>query len=144
MNDMMNIIAQYQLSVPPSSLLLIKALSHVEGLGYQLDPEFNLIQVAQSFIINQYRRRFSLVYWNRCLKSSLADLIDFLSHLPTDLNPLYNIFRSDRFKRDFNLEGLDELCQTIDRFSHRFSFAIILASLVISSSLVVHAKVLSF
>jgi ubiquinone biosynthesis protein len=141
MNDMMNIAAQYQLSAPPDLLLLIKALSQVEGLGYQLDPEFDLTQVARPFIISQYRRRFSPAYWNRRLQGSLADLIDFLSLMPTDLKPLYNMLRSGRFKSDFNLEGLDELRQTIDRSSYRLSFAIVLASLVIGSSLVVHAKV---
>jgi ubiquinone biosynthesis protein len=50
------------------------------------------------------------------------------------------MLRSGRLKSDFNLEGLEELRHTLDRASYRLSFAIVLASLVIASAVMVHAK----
>ncbi|MDR2945550.1 MAG: AarF/ABC1/UbiB kinase family protein [Candidatus Adiutrix sp.] len=141
LNDMMSVAAQYQLSLPSDLLLLIKALVQVEGLGYKLDPEFDLADVARPFVIGQYRRRFSPGHWFKRFGDSLADLKDFLEMLPGDLKPLYHMLRSGRFKIDFILDGMDDLRQTVDRASYRLSFAVVLASLVIGSSVVIHADI---
>lgn len=139
LNDMTNIAAQYQLSLPSDLTLLIKALSQVEGLGSQLDPDFDVVRVARPFIIQQYRQRYNPRYWINRLGGNLMDLKDFVEMLPSDLKPLYNMIRSGKIKSDFNLEGLEELRQTVDRSSYRLSFAVVLASLVIGSSVVIHA-----
>ena len=141
LNDMMNIAAQYQLSLPSDLLLLVKALTQVEGLGYQLDPDFDLVRVAKPFIVRQYRERYNPRYWLERLSDGLMDVKDFLEMLPADLKPLYNMLRSGKFKSEFSLEGLENLRQTVDRSSYRLSFAVVLASLVIGSSVVIHADI---
>lgn len=141
LNDMMNIAAQYQISLPSDLVLLVKALTQVEGLGCQFDPDFDLVRVARPFLINQYRQRYNPRYWIKRFGDNLMDLKDFFEMLPADLKPLYNMLRSGRIKSEFNMEGLEELRQTVDRSSYRLSFAIVLASLVIGSSVVIHADI---
>ena len=141
LNDVQNVAAQYQLALPSDLLLLVKALTQVEGLGLKLDPDFDLVGVAKPFITNQYRLRYNPRYWIKRLSEGLIDLRDFLEMLPSDMKPLYNMLRSGRIKSDFTVEGLDELMQTIDRSSYRLSFAVVLASLVIGSSIVIHANI---
>jgi len=141
LNDMINIAAQYHISLPSDLVLLVKALTQVEGLGRQFDPDFDLVRVARPFLINQYRQRYDPRYWIKRLGDNLTDLKDFLEMLPNDLKPLYNMLRGGRLKSEFKMEGLEDLRQTIDRSSYRLAFAIVLASLVISSSVVIHANV---
>ena len=141
LNDVLNIAAQYQLSLPSDLLLLVKALTQVEGLGLKLDPDFDLLAVARPFIRDQYRRRYQPRYWIKRFSDSFLDFKDFLEMLPSDLKPLYNMLRSGRIKSEFNLDGLEEMRQTIDRSSYRLSFAVVLASLVIGSSIVIHANI---
>lgn len=141
LNDMMNIAAQYQLSLPSDLVLLVKAMSQVEGLGGQLDPDFDLVRVARPFIVKQYRERYNPRYWFKRFGANFMDLKDFLEMLPSDLKPIYNMLRSGKIKSDFTLEGLEELRQTVDRSSYRLSFAVVLASLVIGSSVVIHADI---
>ncbi|MDR0882061.1 MAG: AarF/ABC1/UbiB kinase family protein [Candidatus Adiutrix sp.] len=141
LNDMMSLADQYQLSLPSDLLLLIKALTQLEGLGCQLDPDFNLVKVARPFIVSQYRKRYSPRYWLKRLGENMVDWKDFLEMVPGDLKPLYNMLRSGRLKSDFSLEGLEDLRQTLESSSYRLSFAVVLASLVIGSSVVIHADV---
>ena len=141
LNDVLNIASQYQLMLPSDLVLLVKALTQVEGLGYQLDPDFDLVKVAKPFVAAQYRRRYDPRYWLKRFGENMIDVKDFLEMLPADLKPMYNMLRSGRFKSDFNLEGLEELRQTVDRSSYRLSFAVVLASLVIGSSVVIHANI---
>ena len=140
LKDMLNIAVNHQLSLPPDLMLLVKVLIQIEGLGVKLAPDFNILQAARPFLKEQYRRRVSPGYWARRLKNALTDAADFLTLLPGDLKPLYQMLRSGRLKSDFNLEGLEELRHTLDRASYRLSFAIVLASLVIASAVMVHAK----
>ena len=141
LNDMMNIAAQYQMALPSDLLLLVKAVVQVEGLGYQLDPDFDAAKVARPFLLNQYRRRYNPRYWFKRFSDNLVDFKDFVEMLPNDLRPMYNMLRSGRIKSDFNLEGLEDLRQTLDRSSYRLSFAVVLASLVIGSSVVINANI---
>jgi len=140
LKNMLDIAVQHQLSPPPDLMILVKALIQIEGLGRQLDPDFNILQAARPFLREQYRRRVSPAYWARRLKNALTDAADFLALLPGDLKPFYQMIRGGRLKSDFNLEGLEELRQTLDRASYRLSFAVVLASLVIASAVMVHAK----
>lgn len=137
--DMMGIAAQYQLALPPDLLLLVKAMVQVEGLGYQLDPDFDAVKVAKPFLVRQYRRRYNPRYWFRRFSDSLIEVKDFMEVLPNDLKPLYNMLRSGRIKSEFIVDGLEDLRHTVDRSSYRLSFAIVLASLVIGSSVVIHS-----
>ena len=141
LNDMMSIAAQYQLALPSDLLLLVKALVQVEGLGYQLDPDFDAAKVARPFLVSQYRRRYNPRYWFKRFSDGLIDVKDFLEMLPNDLRPMYNMLRSGRLKSEFTLDGLEDLRQTVDRSSYRLSFAVVLASLVIGSSVVIHANI---
>ena len=141
LSDMMTIAAQYQLSLPPDLVLLVKALTQVEGLGYALDPDFDITSIARPFLVRHYRQRYAPRYWLKRAGARLDDLMNFLEMLPTDLKPMFNMIRSGRFKSEFTVEGLEELRQTVDRSSYRLSFAIVLASLVIGSSVVIHADI---
>lgn len=141
LSDMMNIAAQYQLSLPPDLALLVKALTQVEGLGRALDPDFDITLVARPFLFRQYRRRYDPSYWLKRFGENFDEIKNFLEMLPADLKPMFNMLRSGRFKSEFIVDGLEDLRQTVDRSSYRLSFAIVLASLVIGSSVVIHADI---
>ncbi|MGL4209328.1 MAG: ABC1 kinase family protein [Candidatus Adiutrix sp.] len=141
LSDVVDIAAQYRLSLPADLMLLVKALSQVEGLGLRLDPDFDITAAARPFVLAQYRRRFSPMYWSRRLRDVFFDAWSFIETFPNDLRPMYNMLRSGRFKFDMHMEGLDDLRQTVDRASYRLSFAVVLASLVIGSSVVIHADI---
>ncbi|MDR1922265.1 MAG: ubiquinone biosynthesis protein UbiB, partial [Candidatus Adiutrix sp.] len=78
LNDMVDIAAQYQLSLPSDLAFLVKALSQIEGLGYRLDPDFDISKAARPFLVEQYRRRFNPLYWGGRVRGLFFDLRDFL------------------------------------------------------------------
>lgn len=137
LNDMLNIAAQYQLALPQDLMLLVKALTQVESLGRRLDPDFDLLAAARPFLLRQFQRRYDPRYWFKRFGEGLDNFKNFVEMLPADLKPLYNMLRAGRFKSEIEVEGLEQLRQTVDRASYRLSFALVLASLVIGSSLVV-------
>ncbi len=141
LRDMLNITTQYELSLPPDIMLLIKALSQVEGLGLQLDPNFDIVEVAKPLVLKEYKRRSSPRHILNRLREYLGEAKDFFDVLPNELKPLLKLIKGGHLKCDFQMEGMEELRHSVDKASYRMSFALVLASLVIGSSIVIHADI---
>lgn len=84
--------------------------------------------------INPFRQSQELFYW-------LADALDVARDLPYDIGILLRELRKGRLKIEFEHIGIEPIRRTIEKVLNRMSLTIIIASLLISSSVVVLAKV---
>jgi ubiquinone biosynthesis protein len=66
-----------------------------------------------------------------------SDYLSLIRELPEDLREIIAQIRQGRMKFEFMHSGLERLREALDRVSNRISFAIVLASLIIGSSLIV-------
>jgi len=133
--------ATHRLRVNPDFLLFVKALSLIEGLGRELDPEFDIIHKATPFVEQIHKERF---YPRRIIEDvigSSSEVMQLLRSLPRDLQTLFRQARKGKLKLEFEHLGLEPLLKTLERFSSRLSFAVVLASLVIGSSLIIHSGI---
>ncbi len=61
--------------------------------------------------------------------------------LPLEVRRLMAIVKDGRAKIQFHHQGLEGLMNTLERIVNRLAFALVLASLIVSSSVFVHARV---
>ena len=116
---------------------MIKALSTIEGIGRRLDPDLDVIEQAAPFV---KRIQLNRIYPKRIIKditNSGNDLLHLLQDIPGELHDIFRLIRHGKIKIEFEHQGLDEMLAVHNRISNRFAFAIILASLVIGSFLIV-------
>jgi ubiquinone biosynthesis protein len=71
----------------------------------------------------------------------LIDALDTVRDLPYDIGVVFRELRRGRIKIEFEHVGLEPLRSTIERFGNRTSLSIVIAALLLSSSMVVTAKV---
>ncbi|MCB1036795.1 MAG: AarF/ABC1/UbiB kinase family protein, partial [Acidobacteria bacterium] len=139
LRQLLEISARHQLSIPADFFLTIKALANVEGLCRNLDPDFEIAAHAVPFLERLQWER----YYPRRLAQDLATsggaFLGVLRDLPGELRTAIRQVRTGRAKMGFEVGGLDPVLSTLDRVSNRLAFAIVLASLVIGSSLIVLA-----
>ena len=116
---------------------MMKAITTVEGVGRILDPNLELIKLAQPFMkkVKSDRLRLNRIAEEAGLTTS--EYIDLLRDLPEELRSILSQLRHGRMKLEFEHRGLSELRAVLDQMSNRISFAIVLASLVIGSSLII-------
>jgi ubiquinone biosynthesis protein len=138
--DILELLNHHDLKTPKNLLLLIKSLSQLESLGLKLDPDYKIIDEAQPIVADLYRQRFSPAYWLESLNHHGLELAMTLESLPDELSPLYKTIKSGRLPADLTVKGLDRMSRMVNQASYRLTFAIVLASLVIGSSLVIHSK----
>jgi len=132
-----SVVAEYRLKVPPDFYLLAKALVTIEGVGKGLDPEFNAVEHAEPFArkliwARMSPRRLIEDFYHSALEARLL-----LRDLPVETRDILERVRQGEIRIKFEHEGLDPMLKTIAQASNRAVFAIVLASLVIGSSLIV-------
>lgn len=130
------IMREHSLTLPPDLTLLFKALVTLEGFGRQLDPEFHLINHLAPFVERVIRERYTPAALLKRGQHNLNELYGFVTGLPRDLGRLIREVRRGRFRIDLDLKRLDHFGQQIDRSANRLTMAIMTASLVIGSSIV--------
>lgn len=130
------IMREHSIVLPSDLTLLFKALITLEGLGRQLDPAFHMIEHLAPFVERVIRDRYTPSALMRRGQRNLNELYGFLTGLPRDLARLIREVRRGRFRIDLDLKRLDHFGQQIDRSANRLTMAIMTASLVIGSSIV--------
>nr|WP_243435735.1 AarF/UbiB family protein [Acanthopleuribacter pedis] len=137
----LDVTVKYRLSIPAPYFLLLKAITQMEDLGGKLDPEFSFSEEAGPYIrrimVNRYHpRRLAGNLWE-----TSQDIIYLAKEVPGEMRELLKQLKQGKAKMELEHLGLTPLMVTLDRISNRIASAIVLASLIIGSSLIVHAKV---
>ena len=135
--EILEVMIQHQIKVPSDLVLLTKALVTIEGVGRELDPDFNMVTRAKPFANKLIRRKYSL---NNLLKVSgkfAEELFDSLKIFPNEFSYLVKNLRKGKFSINLQHKGLEKLILEIDRASNRLSFSMIISALIIGSSFII-------
>ena len=135
-SEFIEILTHHQIHYPPDYMMLAKALVIMEGVGRQLDPEFNMIAHMRPYVNKLILERFSPK--NMTMQASkIAHAYTALAkNLPHDIKEFLNRLNRNQFKIDLEHRGLEKLVTDLDRSSNRVSFAVVIGSLIVGSSLV--------
>jgi ubiquinone biosynthesis protein len=139
LSDFVAVLLNHGIRCPADLMLLVRCLVTLEAVGRDLDPEFNLAAELAPFMERVVSERYN----PRRLMDRFAEETRLLAGLARDV-PRY-VGRSleklskDELKVQFEHTGLDKLITELDRSSNRVVIGVVMASLIISSSLVLRA-----
>jgi len=141
-----DLIRTYKIRTPARFGLMLKSIATIEAFAKSLDPEFNLAGAiapyARQVLATQIEPRR---LWER-LQTGLQRLSEMAWQLPEDAGLLIRKVRQGRIQVRVHHEHLENLTKTLDKSSNRISFALIIAALLVASSLLVpqEGKALGF
>jgi len=134
--DFVEILTEYQIKFPSNLLLLSRALFVMEGLGKQLDPDFNMVEQIKPFAEKIIKDRYSA---SSIAKESAQVLQSYQAlgkSLPKDIKEFINRINRNKLKIDLEHRGLERLINDLDKSTNRISFSMVIGSLIIGSSLI--------
>jgi len=137
LSDFVGIMLNHGIRCPADLMLLVRCLVTLEGVGRDLDPQFNLAAELAPFMERVVSERYN----PRRMVDRFTEEARLLGGLARDI-PRY-VGRSleklskDELKVQFEHTGLDRLITELDRSSNRVVIGLVMASLIISSSLVI-------
>ena len=134
-------MARHRLQLPPDLVLLIKAVSTIESIGRQLDPTFKIVERATPHVerLLAEKRRPAAIAARTARKG--REFLHAFGDLPEAVAAITKRVRRDGLRVEFVHRNLDHFIREMDRSSNRLSFAIVIAAIVIASSIMVHAAV---
>lgn len=137
LQDLLDLVTRHKLSLKPGFYLMMKALSTVEGLGLMLDPKLELITLAKPFMRKIRMARLQPGRIAEEIADTGTSYLHLLRDLPDDIRSIVHQLRGGRMRLEFEHRGMKALGESLDRVSNRISFAIVLAALIVGSSLIV-------
>ena len=132
-----DVIIEHHLEGPRDFYLLAKALVTIEGVGRELDPEFNAVKHAEPFAEKLIMERMSPRKLIEDFYLSALETRLLLRDLPSEARDIIALVKQGEAKIKFEHKGLDPMLKTLNLITNRMVFAIVLASLVIGSALIV-------
>jgi ubiquinone biosynthesis protein len=141
LQQLYEISTKHRLMIKPHLVQMVNALSSVEGLGRMLDPDFEMLAYAEPFVRKVRLHRLDPRRIAEDFVDSGTELLRTMRDIPEEFRNLLQQARAGRLRVSFQHHGLEDLMVTLDRVSNRISYSIVLASLVIGSSLIVLAGI---
>jgi len=133
------IAAEHQIRLPRELVLIGRVIVTMEDAVRKLDPEFDIIefggQIAREFVKDRFRPdRLA-----RELFMNVRDLGELTKTLPMQLKHLFQKLSRDELTVQIDVQNLSRGIQELDKSSNRLAFAIVIAGLVIGSSILTFA-----
>ena len=136
LTEFIEILTHHRIHFPADFMILAKALVIMEGVGRQLDPEFNMINHMRPYVNKLVFERFSPKNISEQAGRIVQAYSSLAKNLPQDIKEFVNRLNRNQFKIDLEHRGLEKLVTDLDRSSNRVSFAVVIGSLIVGSSLV--------
>jgi ubiquinone biosynthesis protein len=137
LRDLIDLIRSHHLRIPPDLVLLIRALVTIEGVGRALDPHFDIAAQLRPFIRDLSLRRYNP--W-RVLSHTVRtaeDVRHVATLLPEVLTHSLDSIRRGELAVRFDLHHFERLVLQLTRASHTLSAGVVIAGLLIGSSLLI-------
>jgi ubiquinone biosynthesis protein len=135
-NDIMALIRDNSILLPSDLALLFKALITLEGLGRQLDPNFQLVEHITPFVREIIVARYQPKMLLQRSKHTLAEMVGMLAGLPRDLIRIGKDVRQGKFRINLDMQRLDRFGHQLDKSANRLTMGIVTGCLIIGSAIV--------
>jgi ubiquinone biosynthesis protein len=139
-SDLITLVVSHGIKVPTSLMMVAKALLTIEGVGMHLYPEFTLqpaLEEASRRVVMHRLRPENLA---REASTLGLEYLELLRDTPSDISGIARMLRTGQLTIGFRLRGLEPVRETLDNVGYRLVFGLVLAALMISSGLIIHAK----
>jgi len=136
-----NLFRKHKIKLPQDVAVLGKAMMTSEGFIRSFAPELDLLSLTKPYIRRIVSKRFSISRQIKKLKRILEDSLELIEILPSELKSIFRKIKKGDIVLKFEHRGLDKLILELEKSSNRISFSLIIAALIIGSSLIMQTNI---
>ena len=140
LTDLMALLRDHNLILPPDLVLLIKTYISMDGLGRYLNPEFNTLVFAAPMIHDLMEERYRPEAMVKRSWRNMLSVVDLLSNFPKDIRKLLHATRKGAVQLEVTVRNLDRYVNTMDTAISRLTMGMVTAALIIGSSIIMTVK----
>lgn len=140
LGDLLAILRDHNLTLPPDLALLIKAYITLDGFGRNLDPDFNTMVFAAPYMQKLMAERYLPGAVAKRGWRNLISIAELMSAFPKELHQLLRASRKGAIPVDISIKGLGRYIDKIDFAISRLTMGIVTAALIIGTSIIMTVK----
>ncbi len=140
LSDLTTVLGKYEFNRPREIAELTRSLLILEGMGTQLNPAFN---IAEEF--EPYAKKLLPSGWGarrlaEIVKNDILDLEYIAQVFPAALRSFVRKIEEGKIRIELAHKDLDVFTDDLDRISDKLSVALIMAALIVGSSVVINTS----
>jgi ubiquinone biosynthesis protein len=136
MGEVTRVLREHRLALPADLALLIKSFVSLESMGRQLDPGFHMAAQAQPLLRQALHVRWQPDALARKGWQGARELFGGLGRLPHELGRMLRHLGRGHVQVGIEVAHLQRVSGQLDRAASRLSVALIIAALIVGSSIV--------
>jgi ubiquinone biosynthesis protein len=138
--ELAKIAAKHNTPFPQDLIVFVKTMATFEGVGTKLDPDFNIMDQVEDFAGDLLAEIYSPKRFQEQALTIGRDLASFLRHAPLQTRKLLTAALEGNVTINVASQDISRLTRSVDRTGSRLAIALILGSLLISSSILTYAS----
>jgi ubiquinone biosynthesis protein len=137
--DMVEVLRWRRMRLAPDLALLLKTMGMGEGLGEEIDPRFNLMDVYVPLTEEVLRERITLRSWTKQLALSSIDALESTVEIPQRLRRILGDIERGGFEINIQPSSFDPYFLRMERLVNHVLIALLAVSTTIATAFIVAA-----
>ncbi|HVP57706.1 MAG TPA: AarF/ABC1/UbiB kinase family protein [bacterium] len=139
LDQVIRLLRHYHLHVPRHYVWLARVVTMIENTSRRLDPGFNLAEYSRPFVRRMLLGHLRPRETARKMRLAAADFVQLMNELPYDSRAILKQLKEGQFKVQMEPVGTEPSWAGLGRIFNRVVIAIIVAALVVGSSIIFHS-----
>jgi ubiquinone biosynthesis protein len=137
LQQLLNLLSRHRLRIPADLVMMLKAMTTAEGVGVMLDPQLDMIEIATPYVRKLKLERFAPRRLLGELYESGNELLQLAREIPGGARELLRLTKRGNLRIGLEHRGFEKMLGTYEHIANRIAFAIVVAALIVGSSLIV-------
>ena len=138
--EILEIGLHHKIKIPASFVLFGKTIVTLEGVALEYDPDFRLAETSKPFIESLIRKRTSPIYMMKNFMHNMNRYRKFAEDFPEKAERALDKIQRGTIKVDIEDTDIRTLALEIDRSSNRVAYGLLIAALLITSSILINVE----
>ena len=140
LHDLYKLCYRQGMFLKPHIYLMLKSLAMSDKLGRDMNPNFELMKQIQPFATKLLLEQINPVASLKRMKSYHHEIRELMEDAPRDMRLLLKQLLHGKLHFEHTVQGMTNLSKVFDGVFNRLAAAIVLAAMLVGSSIVVHAN----
>ena len=136
LQDCVKVIVRFELQIPSSIYMLIKALATLEKFGYALNPQIDLAEHIRPFAKELIKKKYAPKKIVGDIIDVIGDYVHLLRTLPSEVSEILNNIKQGKLIHDIRINEGKMFDNPINRVGNKLILSLLLMCLLLGSGFV--------
>lgn len=135
--EITDLLREYRLHLPPDLFVMLKALITAEGTARMIYPDLDVVSQAEPFLRKAAAKRLKPGFLIKKLQTAISRILTYRGNLNKRIIQIIEKVDRGELNIRFEHKNLGGLRNTLENISSRLTFGIIIAAMIIGSSMII-------